>query len=159
MVSKARLDLPEPERPVTTMSLSRGISTEMFLRLCTRAPCTAIVVRCETDRAACRGLELIRRFPHEGERQLLHQHVAPFRELEGYRGLSDESPVGQVLASRRHPFDVVVPFEVSLNLGCRSCFAHLAQVIEQRTEQRRRPLRHVTIDCLERGLYVLSRLL
>src|SRR5690349_13664583 len=45
MVSKARLDLPEPESPVTTMSLSRGISREMFLRLCTRAPWIAIVVR------------------------------------------------------------------------------------------------------------------
>src|SRR5687767_5134205 len=45
MVSKARLDLPDPERPVTTISRSRGISTEMFLRLCTRAPWTAMVVR------------------------------------------------------------------------------------------------------------------
>src|SRR5436190_180946 len=45
MVSKARLDFPEPESPVMTISLSRGISTETFLRLCTRAPCTAIVVR------------------------------------------------------------------------------------------------------------------
>ncbi len=45
MVSKARLDLPEPESPVTTTSWSRGISSETFLRLCTRAPCTAIVVR------------------------------------------------------------------------------------------------------------------
>jgi hypothetical protein len=33
MVSNARLDLPDPERPVTTMRLSRGISTEMFFRL------------------------------------------------------------------------------------------------------------------------------
>ena len=46
-MSNARLDFPEPESPVTTISLSRGISTEMFLRLCTRAPCTAIVVRAE----------------------------------------------------------------------------------------------------------------
>src|SRR5215471_2240511 len=45
MVSKARLDLPEPESPVTTTRLSRGISSEMFFRLWTRAPCTAIVVR------------------------------------------------------------------------------------------------------------------
>src|SRR6516165_9742765 len=45
MVSNARLDLPEPERPVTTMRRSRGTSSEMFLRLCTRAPCTASVVR------------------------------------------------------------------------------------------------------------------
>src|SRR5687767_7454609 len=45
MVSNARLDLPEPESPVTTTRLSRGISSEMFFRLCTRAPWTAIVVR------------------------------------------------------------------------------------------------------------------
>src|SRR5215470_4018155 len=38
MVSKASEDLPEPERPVNTTSLSRGISTSMFLRLCSRAP-------------------------------------------------------------------------------------------------------------------------
>src|SRR5712675_2032189 len=38
MVSKASDDLPEPERPVNTTSLSRGISTSMFLRLCSRAP-------------------------------------------------------------------------------------------------------------------------
>src|ERR1051325_7029895 len=38
MVSKASEDFPEPERPVNTTSLSRGISTSMFLRLCSRAP-------------------------------------------------------------------------------------------------------------------------
>src|SRR5438046_9669665 len=38
MVSKASEDLPEPDSPVKTASLSRGISTSMFLRLCSRAP-------------------------------------------------------------------------------------------------------------------------
>src|SRR6185312_6966036 len=38
MVSKASEDLPEPERPVSTVSVSRGISTSTFLRLCSRAP-------------------------------------------------------------------------------------------------------------------------
>src|SRR5580700_1470801 len=57
MVSKARLDLPDPERPVTTMSLSRGISTEMFLRLWTRTPWTAMVVRALWDRPP--GLSLL----------------------------------------------------------------------------------------------------
>src|SRR6266545_4582112 len=38
MVSKASEDLPEPERPVNTTSLSRGISRSTFLRLCSRAP-------------------------------------------------------------------------------------------------------------------------
>src|SRR4249920_771354 len=60
MVSNARLDLPEPESPVTTISLSRGISTEMFLRLWTRAPCTATVVRTETLASDCRDLLAIR---------------------------------------------------------------------------------------------------
>src|SRR5215469_11509594 len=38
MVSKASEDLPEPDRPVRTTSLSRGISRSTFLRLCSRAP-------------------------------------------------------------------------------------------------------------------------
>src|SRR5436305_3365602 len=38
MVSKASDDLPEPLRPVMTTSLSRGISSVRFLRLCSRAP-------------------------------------------------------------------------------------------------------------------------
>src|SRR4029078_13669603 len=38
MVSKASELLPEPDRPVSTTSFSRGRSREMFLRLCSRAP-------------------------------------------------------------------------------------------------------------------------
>src|ERR1700743_2419883 len=38
MVSKASEDLPEPDNPVSTVSVSRGISTSTFLRLCSRAP-------------------------------------------------------------------------------------------------------------------------
>src|ERR1700722_11058214 len=38
MVSKASEDLPEPDRPVSTVRVSRGISTSTFLRLCSRAP-------------------------------------------------------------------------------------------------------------------------
>src|SRR5215475_12383216 len=45
MVSKASEDLPEPERPVNTTSLSRGISTSMFFRLCSRAPRMVIARR------------------------------------------------------------------------------------------------------------------
>ena len=40
MVSKARLDLPLPDSPVMTVSRSRGSSTVMSLRLCSRAPRT-----------------------------------------------------------------------------------------------------------------------
>src|ERR1700736_6287708 len=42
MVSKASDDLPEPDSPVKTTSLSRGISRSTFLRLCSRAPRTVI---------------------------------------------------------------------------------------------------------------------
>src|SRR6266571_8983613 len=38
MVSKASDDLPEPESPVKTTSLSRGMESVTFLRLCSRAP-------------------------------------------------------------------------------------------------------------------------
>src|SRR6185437_3438949 len=47
MVSKASEDLPEPERPVNTTSLSRGISRSTFLRLCSRAPRIVIERRLE----------------------------------------------------------------------------------------------------------------
>src|ERR1700690_1403701 len=38
MVSNASDDLPLPLKPVKTTSLSRGIESERFLRLCSRAP-------------------------------------------------------------------------------------------------------------------------
>src|ERR1039457_3916432 len=38
MVSNAREDLPEPLKPVMTTSLSRGMFSVRFLRLCSRAP-------------------------------------------------------------------------------------------------------------------------
>src|SRR5262249_12069009 len=44
MVSKASDDLPEPLRPVITVKVLRGISTEMFFRLCWRAPRTVILL-------------------------------------------------------------------------------------------------------------------
>src|SRR3954465_3421168 len=40
MVAKARLDLPEPDRPVKTMRASRGRSRLTSRRLCSRAPRT-----------------------------------------------------------------------------------------------------------------------
>src|SRR5690242_4772368 len=43
MVSKAREDLPEPESPVMTTSLSRWMSTSMCLRLWARVPLTTIL--------------------------------------------------------------------------------------------------------------------
>ena len=35
--------VPEPETPVTTTNLSLGISTSIFFKLCSRAPCITIL--------------------------------------------------------------------------------------------------------------------
>src|SRR5579885_1078014 len=110
MVSKARLDLPEPESPVPTMRRSRGISSEMFWRLCTRAPCTAIVVRavalgaCLPFRFAAARV-VMPWFPQGKECQLLDVDVALLGEVDRGRGLADESLVGQVLAGGGHAAD------------------------------------------------------
>src|SRR4051812_13182753 len=118
MVSNARLDFPDPESPVTTMSLSRGISTEMFLRLCTRAPCTAMVVRAGARDAFRLAVDLvaIRSSLEVEEGQFLHFDIALPRELYRRRGLADEPLVGQILARRRDAADIEVPLEVALDL-------------------------------------------
>src|SRR4051794_20961531 len=151
MVSNARLDLPEPESPVTTISLSRGISTEMFLRLCTRAPCTAIVVRAEPldEFRLPFELEAMRVFLKIEESQLLHFNVALPGELNRSRGLADESLIGKVLARRCHTADLEVPLEMVLDLGARPHFANLAEVIEQGGEQCRCALGQILVDRIE----------
>src|SRR5260370_34174064 len=146
MVSKARPDLPEPDSPVTRMGLWRGMSREMFFRLCTRAPCTAMVVRAAARAVLEAALEDIRRSPQVDERQLLQGDVASPGELYGGRSPADEPLSSQVLACRCHSLHVEVPFEVGLDLGARPRFAHFAQVINHRPEQRVRPLRYVTVD-------------
>src|SRR6266566_9262968 len=57
MVSKASDYFPEPDSPVKTTSLSRGISRSMFLRLCSRAP--RIVIARVLDPAVCWRFALI----------------------------------------------------------------------------------------------------
>src|SRR3989344_3249940 len=66
MVSNAREDLPEPESPVITVILLRGISTFIFFRLCIFAPLITILSICErSKKTPCakheRELELIRK--------------------------------------------------------------------------------------------------
>src|SRR5580658_4735492 len=131
MVSKARLDLPEPERPVTTINWPRGISSDTFLRLCTRAPCTAMVLRA----AGLAFLELIvleltGRFSQVNERHFFHGGVAFLGELDGYRDFADQALIGQVLACRRDACDIVMPLEPYVDLAGRSGFGSFAQVVE-----------------------------
>jgi len=55
MVSKARELFPEPDRPVTTVRVLRGMRTLMSRRLCWRAPRTEMCVMdmVELERAVC----------------------------------------------------------------------------------------------------------
>ena len=65
MVSKAKLDLPEPDNPVKTTSEFLGISIEIFFRLCSLAPLTI------------RWSLIIRPSPFRAIRVLIHEsHLA-----------------------------------------------------------------------------------
>src|SRR5689334_18026781 len=55
MVSKASDDLPDPDRPVMTVSESRGRVTSMPLRLCSRAPETTMAFLGGTDIECSQG--------------------------------------------------------------------------------------------------------
>src|SRR4026207_2339924 len=162
MVSNARLDLPDPDKPVITTSLSRGISREMFLRLCTRAPCTAMVVRAAGGEglgffmgATAWTASLSR--PRSGgadidERQLLHLDVALLRQADGRGDPAAPPPICKVLAGGRHSRHAVFACEVRFNLARGTHVPHLGQIIEHRREEYRRTLRDVRIDGIQRGL-------
>src|SRR4051812_26566166 len=89
MVSKARLDLPDPDNPVNTMSASRGRSRWMSRRLCSRAPRTTRrsatwllfgsgAARAGPGRAADGGevaTDRVAANPNVGDRQLLPERL------------------------------------------------------------------------------------
>ena len=54
-MSKASVDLPDPDTPVTTVKASRGMSTSMPRRLCSRALRTEIMPRAGADADADAG--------------------------------------------------------------------------------------------------------
>src|SRR5262245_41319434 len=119
MVSNARLDLPEPERPVTTGRLLRGISTEMFFSLWPRAPCTATEVRMT---GGPEGPPLRRGEPlgspvflfaiGKEERELLQRRAAALGGPNRRRRLGDQPLVGEILARGGHALHVEPAREV-----------------------------------------------
>src|SRR5215472_15027386 len=117
MVSKARLDLPEPERPVTTMRRSRGNSSDTFLRLCTRAPCTAMVVRAAGLAEAGLALPGIGQTLSAEERQFVDGDVAAFRQPDWERRFADDPLVGEVFAGAADALDAEVALEVVVDFG------------------------------------------
>src|SRR5438445_5121569 len=120
MVSKARLDLPEPDSPVMTVRLSRGSSSDTFFRLCTRAPCTAIVVRGAGLAGAALALPAIGHLGGVEERQFFHLDIALPGEPHGQRRLADQPLVSQVLTRAGYAFDAVVLAEVVLDFRRRT---------------------------------------
>src|SRR5579872_3242371 len=159
IVSNARLDLPEPESPVTTMRLSRGSSRETFLRLCTRAPCTAMVVRRATLAGAGFGLELIGWFGNVEKGQFLHVDVALFREPGGQGRLADTTLIGEILAHAGDTPNAEVSLEVIVNLSRRARFTDFLEVFDYGGEQDRRVTFHVGVDSSQGGLDRFSGLL
>src|SRR5215207_1510645 len=156
MVSNARLDFPEPDNPVTTTRRSRGISTEMFLRLWTRAPWTATVLRTagRRDRAESPPIGQIR---GEKERQFLNVDGAPPREARGDRRLANQGAVGKILAGRDRTAEIEVLLEVILDLLARTRLARVAQILDNGREQPRRVPGHVAVRGVERSLNPRSR--
>src|SRR5579875_2682453 len=80
MVSKARLLLPEPERPVMTTSLSRGMVTSIFFKLCSRAPRMTIlscgILISALFRPRSRGRLVRQQGAEEKERQTYHRYYS-----------------------------------------------------------------------------------
>src|SRR6185437_4676454 len=97
MVSKAREDLPEPDRPVNTTSWSRGISTSTFLRLCSRAPRMAITR--ESFGGVVRIGAISRVLPGKGQRTVLSAPYTPERRKNNRR-FPDVAPALRVFFPR-----------------------------------------------------------
>src|ERR1700710_1540214 len=75
MVSKASEDFPEPDSPVNTTSLSRGISRSTFLRLCSRAP-RIVIARWEVAWRFALSISSISAFPRRPSAASVQARIA-----------------------------------------------------------------------------------
>src|SRR3954470_9768460 len=88
MVSNASDDLPEPDRPVMTTSLCRGMSTSIFLRLWTRAPRTEIhscamgIIDCSTRQRDSSAVCRLRRQLPGGAARIIAALMTTFHDFE-----------------------------------------------------------------------------
>src|SRR5436190_8869011 len=96
MVSKASEDLPEPDSPVNTTSRSRGISTSMFFRLCSRAP-RMVMAREEAALGwrLARSTSSISAFPDAHETRLIQARFAGRAGLRRQRGSPERRKNGR----------------------------------------------------------------
>src|SRR5581483_7436082 len=150
MVSKARLDLPEPERPVTTIRRSRGNSIDMFLKLWTRAPWMAMVVL---------ALPLIGRLVLIEKCQLVDAGSAGLSQTHGQRGFADQALIGEVFADVSHAADAEIALEVIVNFGGGARFAYFLQVFHDGAEEADSAFLQIAIERPQGRFDVLVRLL
>src|SRR5947209_9148015 len=91
MVSNASEDLPEPDRPVITVSDPRGIATVMSFRLCSRAPETT---SCSTSRSLVGRTDVpLGRFSPSAEKSALDAGV---NLVEQPRAIREREVLGQI---------------------------------------------------------------
>src|SRR5262245_23223276 len=119
----------------------------MFLRLCTRAPCTETVVRAAVLVAV---REAILRGPHINEGELLHFDVAFLGQMYAGGSFADKSLICEVLARQSNAAEGIVSLEVILDLDAGSLFAQIAEMVDDKPKENGGALRHVTFDRLQR---------
>src|SRR6266516_5203078 len=130
MVSKASDDFPEPDSPVKTTSLSRGMVRSMSLRLCSRAPLITISVCCR-DLLPAAFFSATDASPHAAGLRL-----APHPGLGGGRRRQGLTVLHRVATKRDEP---VAEFRRPLELQVASGFLHLAfEILDQALDLVRR---------------------
>src|SRR5262245_24290927 len=140
-VSKASDDFPDPLTPVTTTSLSRGISTSTFFRLFSRAPRISIVVRI---RVSSPGVEEIR--------GLFDALEAALRQLERRRNFFEQPLLLEPVTRRAEvPRIHLREREVIADLRQRHHAILLLQIVEQRLQVRSVVLVEIGVDGIERS--------
>src|SRR5262245_28116144 len=106
------------------MRRSRGISSEMFFRLWTRAPWTATVVRA----VAARVLEAIRWFAGVEEGKFLDLCRAHPGQAHRRRDLRQKAPIGEVFAGGRDAAHIVRASKIIVDVGRRPRVPDVAEV-------------------------------
>src|SRR5262245_33147370 len=145
-VSNANDDFPDPLTPVTTTSLSRGISTSTFFRLFSRAPRISIVVRIGPSST---GVEHVR--------GLFDALEAALRQLERRGDLLEQPLLLEPLARGfEMPRMDLREREVIADLRQRHHAVLLLQVVEQRLQVRGVVLVEIAVDGIERGREYLA---
>src|SRR5205085_3879856 len=175
MVSNASEDLPEPLRPVSTISCSRGISTSTFFRLFSLAPLMAMVslisplpypyaCTAHTDmnlRATLPPLQQCSRFAILIEQghlpivvvgRLVDRDLALMRQPERGRHLLDDPLVRQPLVHVGQRIALYLLLEVVVQFGSGAYPAFLAQILQYRPEQIVQLVVQIPVDEVQRLL-------